>query len=219
MYISLVEHLPVDLVESSPRRDLMPDEVLYRRGETATSVYLVEQGRLRLFSFDTEGHSVPLYVVRPGECVSEAALFADTYCGDVRAEVRSRVHCFRKERLLEAFRRNPELSQRYMMEMARRFNSLRVRLELRNLRSARERVLQYLIASAPAGTDSFFIERPLKSIADDLGLAPESFYRTFTQLISEGLITRSKRLITLQRDAQRIALWAGPRDLRNVFPR
>ena len=201
MHISLLEHLPSTLLQASPSRDLMKGQMLYRRGERATGVFLVEQGRLRLYSVDAEGRDVPLYVIRHGECVSEAALFADTYCGNVMAEVRSRVRCFPKERLLDALHNDPELSSRYMSEMARRFNSLRVRLELRNLKSARERILQYLITSAPGSGDSLLIDRPLKSIADDLGLTPESLYRAFADLASSGKLTRTRKMIVLHRGA------------------
>jgi CRP-like cAMP-binding protein len=210
MYVSLVSWLPADLNEFSTTCDLMQGQVLYRRGEEALNVYLVEQGRLRLYSLDAEGRSVPLYVVRPNECVSEAALFADVYCGTVKAEIRSRVRGFPKHRLLEALRKNPELSERYMAEMARRFNSLRVRLELRNLRSARERVLQYLIAAAPVGGDTVLIDRPLKSVADDLGLSPESFYRALAVLASERLLSRNKRSVRLHRIPHGLSLCASP---------
>lgn len=197
MFATLLEHLPPVLLESSLRHNLKQDELLYRHGERAACVYLLEYGRLRMFSVDSEGRSVPLYVVRPGECVSEAALFSEIVCGNVAAEVRSRVRCFQKGPLLEMLGNNPELSLRYMMEMAQRFNDLRVRLELRNLRSARQRVLQYLITSAPVGKCDIIVDRPLKSIADDLGLTPESFYRTLAQLASERVVTRTKKLIIL----------------------
>lgn len=62
-----------------------------------------------------------------------------------------------------------------MAMMARRFNSVRIRLELRNMQSARERVLQYLVIATPPGEHTLTLDRPLKYIAEDLRLAPESF--------------------------------------------
>lgn len=189
------DRLPADLRAAVSYRDLAAGQMLYYRGDPANAIFAVERGRLRLFSYTSEGKQVPLYVVSPGECVSEAALFADAYCGDVVAEMPSRVAAFPKKPLLMAFQRDPAFAAEFMQKLTRRFNLLRVRLELRSLESARERILQYLLVTAPPGQTSVTLDRPLKSIADDLGLSHESFYRTLTALIKEGLITRTKAAI------------------------
>lgn len=199
MYRSLTTSLPSQLLESGLVQDLAPGRILYRRGESALRIYLVERGRLCLYSQDLEGHSIPLYVVRPQEFVSEAALFADVYCSDVVAELPSTVRAFPKQTIHEALQKSPSFSEWYMAEIARRFDSLRVRLELRSLRSARARVLQYLMTEASGGEATVSIDRPLKSLAEDVGLAPESFYRALSSLASEGLLSRTGRTITLLR--------------------
>ena len=186
------ERLPANLRAATVHRELDAGELLYRRGDEATAIFVVKRGRLRLFSYTTEGKPVPLYTIRPGECVSEAALYATNYCGDVIAEVASKVAIFSKKAVLDAFHENPFLSDEFGILMTRRFNLLRIRLELRNLQSASERILQYLQATVPPGEDTIKIDRPLKSIADDIGLTHESFYRTLTQLVKDGVIARRK---------------------------
>jgi CRP-like cAMP-binding protein len=99
--------------------------------------------------------------------------------------------------LLEVLRKRPELSEEFMAMMAKRFNEVRVRLELRNLQSARERVVQYLTIAVNPGNKEVVLDRPLKYIAEDLGLAPESFYRMLAQLVRDGLITRKGRSILI----------------------
>ncbi len=105
---------------------------------------------------------------------------------------------FPKGPLLTAFHEHPMLAAEFMALLAKRFNMLRIRLELRNLQSARERVLQYLHMTASPGKATVVIDRPLKSIADDLGLTHESFYRTLAQLATEGIITRKKGSIAFR---------------------
>jgi len=192
------ERLPPDLLARVTHRNLAAKEVLYHRGDKAVAVFAVERGRLQLFSYTTEGKSVPLYVIRAGECVAEAALFADHYCGDVVAEVPSRVAIFPKGPLLQAFHEQPALSDDFMARLTRRFNLLRIRLELRTVQSARERVLQYIRWIASPDQTSILLDRPLKSIAEDLGLTHESFYRTLSQLVKEGAIVRQKGRIHLK---------------------
>ncbi|MGI8960927.1 MAG: Crp/Fnr family transcriptional regulator [Bryobacteraceae bacterium] len=180
MFLLSPEKFPAELLADVNHRDLVPGEMLYRRGDQAIAVFAVEKGRLQLLSYSSDGKPVTIYVVRAGECVSEAALFADCYCSDVIAETASRVATFPKRSLLEALRKHPELSEEFMAMLARRFNAVRVRLELRNLQSARERVLHYLTLAITPGEDTLVQDRPLKYIAEDLGLAPESFSRTLS---------------------------------------
>ena len=198
MVLSRLQELPKCLLASTTCRRVEQGSFLYRRGDAAVSVFTLERGRLCLFSTTNEGSTVPFYIVYPGECVSEASLFADAYCGDVQAEVPSCVRVFPKAALLMAIRENPELAQEFMTAQARRFHALRIRLELRNLRSARERVLEYFRAMALPGEEAYPIDRPLKCVADDLGLSHESFYRTIAQLLKEGAIRREKRVIRLE---------------------
>ena len=192
------ECLPRELMATVRHRDLAAGEVLYRRGEKAEGVFVVEHGRMELFSYTTQGKNVPLYVTRAGECVAEAALFAKSYCGDVVAEIPSRVAMFLKEPLLRAFHQQPALADEFTALLTRRFNMLRVRLELRNLPSARERILQYLHLVASADGYSVLLDRPLKTLADDLGLTPESFYRQLAKLEREGLVSRRRGCIQLR---------------------
>jgi len=197
MFLVHPDRLPTDLLTTSSLRDLAPGEILYYGGDPAGAVYVVLQGRVQLFFYTTEGKQVPLYVARSGECVSEAALFADVYCSDVMAEVQSRVRGFPKEALQNTLRECPHLAAEFMALQAQRFNRMRINLELRALRSARERILQYLQMSSLDGLRAIYIDRPLKHIAEDLGLSHETFYRTLTQLIGEGLVLRTKRTLSL----------------------
>lgn len=187
--------LSAALQAAATHRELADGEFLYRRGDKAVAIFAVERGRLQLFSYTTEGRTVPLYTIRPGECVSEAALYAENYCGDVVAEVATRVVVFPKEAVLAAFHERPPLADEFGALMTRRFNLLRIRLELRTLQSASERVMQYLLVTAAPGENTIKLDRPLKSIADDLGLTHESFYRTLAQLVKNGTISRRKGLI------------------------
>lgn len=189
--------LPAEVILQVKHRDLAAAQVLYHRGDPALSVFAVERGRLVLFSHTSEGQRVPLYVVRPGEWVSEAALFADSYCGDVVAEIPSRVLSVPRSAMVSALQHHSDLAAHFMRMMARRFNVLRVRLELRALHSARDRIVQYVLEMAPPGEKTMQIDRPLKSIAEDLGLTHESFYRNLAQLVREGVIHRKKTEITL----------------------
>ena len=156
------------------------------------SLFALEYGRLQSWIATTDGKQILLYTVRSGECVLEEALFQDHHCSDVVAEIRSRVRSFPIAAVKATLRQRPDLAAEFMALQGNRFSALSLSLELRSLRSARSRIMQFIRASTPAGSN-----RTLKNIADDLGLTHEVFYRTLAQLIKEGLVRRTKRSITL----------------------
>ncbi|MDQ2949538.1 MAG: Crp/Fnr family transcriptional regulator [Acidobacteriota bacterium] len=197
MFLFQTERLPPELLAASTSRNLARGQYLYHQGEAAQAVFTVLSGRVQLCTTTIDGKQVPLYIVRAGECVAEAAVYADNYCSDVVAETKSRVRAFPKDVLQKMLFNHPQLAAESMMLQAKRCNTLRISLELRSLRSARERILLYLKVLALPQTKTVILDRPLKNIADDLGLTRESFYRTLNGLIDEGSVSRTGKVMRL----------------------
>lgn len=76
--------------------------------------------------------------------------------------------------------------------------ALRTRLELRNIRSARERVQTYLALNARADGRTIALKGTVKDLAAELGLTHEALYRTLSKLEAEGTIARTKDEIVLK---------------------
>ncbi len=74
-------------------------------------------------------------------------------------------------------------------------------MELRNIRSARERVLQYLRLRAGRHGRSIAIEGQLQDIAAELGMTREALYRTLARLEAEGFVRRIRTAILLEKFA------------------
>ena len=70
-------------------------------------------------------------------------------------------------------------------------------MELRNIRSARDRVLQYLRLRAGIGGRSIAVEGQLQDIAAEIGMTRETLYRTLAALQAEGRLTRTDTAILL----------------------
>jgi len=171
--------------------------VLFGQGDAATAIYIVESGRVRLLRRTLDDHLVALHTARAGDVFAEAALFSGTYHCDAVAAVASRVWRYPKDQLLPAFRANPDLSEAFMERLARQVQRLRSRLELRNIRSARERVFQYLLLVSGSDGRTVTLDGPLQDIAADLGLTREALYRTLAALEADGVISRRKQAIVI----------------------
>jgi CRP/FNR family transcriptional regulator, dissimilatory nitrate respiration regulator len=195
------DNLPDALQRVSLLRDLAAGETLFRQGEPATAIYQVESGRLRMIRRTIDDHPLSLHTARRGEFFAEASLFADTYHCDAVAATQTRVRIYPKAKVMAALRADPALAESFMARLARQLQDLRARMELRSIRSARERLLQYLrLLAGPEGR-VIAIEGHLQDLAAEIGLTREALYRTLATLEAKGALTRTKSTIVLKKFA------------------
>jgi CRP-like cAMP-binding protein len=191
--------IPAEACRLARRLLLTPEESLFRRGDEPKGLFLVESGEVRLTRVDTAGREIILFRAHDGDLLAEASLFSNVYHCDATAAAPSVVRLFPKAALLEGFDRDPRAAQGFMAMLARQVMSLRTRLENRNLKTARERVLHHLAYNVDGG--SVAITGDLKAMAAELGLSHETLYRTLASLEAEGAIARGRHEIRLLSDA------------------
>ena len=168
-----------------------------RGGDATRGFFLVRRGQIRLARFSASGRETLLFVAGPGERFAEASLFVETYHCDARAVAESSVACFPKSAALALLEGDAIARLELTADLARQVMELRSALTLRDVRSARERVLGYLVARTGVDGRTIAIGGPLKDIAAMIGLAPEVLYRTLAQLESERIIRRGNGIIEL----------------------
>lgn len=189
--------LPDPIRQRSKLRALAAGQTLFRRGDRATAIFEIEQGRLRLFRHTVDDREIILHTARPGDVFAEAALFSNAYKCDAVAEIDSTVRAYSKRELLAAFRDDPTLGEHFMAALAHQVHALRARLEERNIRSARERVMHHLALAAGEDGRTVSLDGTLMHLASEIGLTHEALYRTLTSLEKAGLITRAGSRIVL----------------------
>jgi CRP-like cAMP-binding protein len=195
-----VDWIPESVRKSAVRRTLEPGEMLFCREDRPDGLYLLERGEIRLTRTDADGREIVLFRAMPGETFAEASLFSETYHCDAVASLPSVVHLLPKSAVLKALASEPVIAQAFMATLARQVMTLRTRLENRNLRTARGRVLHYLGLEARGIDRVVRVNGNLKVLAAELGLTHESLYRTLATLEAEGVIDRGHgeiRLTTL----------------------
>ncbi|RWB97394.1 MAG: Crp/Fnr family transcriptional regulator [Mesorhizobium sp.] len=174
-------------------------EILFRKDDATVGIYEIEEGQVRLSRIDQTGREVILHVAGAGDLIAEASLFSKVYHCDAVAVTDARARLYPKEALLTEFRRNPEAAEAFASRLAHELMALRTRLELRNIRSARERLLNYLALNAGADGRTMALKGTVKDLAAELGLTHEALYRTLGQLEAEGTIVRTKDKIVLKK--------------------
>lgn len=189
--------LPPDL--RTTRHILIPGQILLQQGEPAKNIYWVESGQLRLVSFVNQ-RMITHYFVGRGELLAESALQFDTYGCTVMAETPAEVLAIPTDEFAAALKQSPKLSELYLANLTRRFQSTKDLLELRSISSARDRILHYLLQRRSDGQTTVTLDKPLKLLASDLAMTPEGLSRLLSRLQSEGIITRKKRSISFSKE-------------------
>ncbi|MEM7757801.1 MAG: Crp/Fnr family transcriptional regulator [Cyanobacteria bacterium P01_A01_bin.40] len=193
------EELPAELQNIATYKDIAAKQIIFQQEETSKSIYFLLEGQLRLVSF-TQERIINHLFIRPGESFAEVALFADTYLCTAIADIPSRLAVIDKEVFHQALRNLPDLATLYINQLIYRFKTIKTLLDLRSIRSARERLLHYLLLKVESSSRTLVLQHPLKDMAIELGLSTEALSRTLARLQEEGMITRKKRSITLNED-------------------
>ncbi len=197
MDFSAPDSLPPELLQEARERELVPGQVLFHHQDTAQYVFAVKEGRIRIGRYTCEGNLVIFQTVRAGESFAESALFTETYQCNAVVEKLSRIICYPKNLVWQALQNKPDLALNLLPKLARKSQSLKNLLELRSIRSARERILQYLSFSVSPGQSQIIFDRSYKDIATELGLSAEVLYRSLSELERSGVISRQGREIKL----------------------
>ncbi len=202
MNLSDIRRLPEFLSNQIKVQNLVVGETLFRQGDKASIFYVVTSGRIKLIRYLDQGQISTFEIVRASDTLAEIALFADIYTCTAIAETDAEVIAYPKEELLTVLRTYPDLAEDFMAMLVKKIQSLKFRLELRDIRIAHERVLHYLrhLVNFPEET-TVVLDRPLKDIAGDLGFTPETLSRALIRLETDGAIARQEKMIILHNNS------------------
>ncbi len=183
------------------RSVLAPGEALFRQGDPANRVFMIERGRVRMVRHLASGEAVAVHTGRAGELFAEGALFATAYQCDGLAPEAAVVLACAKANVLEAFAASPSLGLELLERVTQQLHATRALVELRDIRSAEMRVLRHLQLRADAA-GAVALEGRLLEAAAELGLTHEAYYRALAALARQGAIQRSRRRVQLLRPTQ-----------------
>lgn len=182
-------------------RRLAAGEALFHKGDSAFGIFRLIIGQIWLVRVTPEGIEVPMHRPRPGELFAEASLFSARYHCDAVALAESEVLLYPKAEIVQQLKKNEEEMWAFAGEMAQRLQGLRTQLEIRQIRSAPQRVLQSLQLRSDAD-GHWTPDGTLKQFAEEIGLSHEALYRALATLKKEGCIKRDNgqiRLVTTKK--------------------
>lgn len=158
--------------------------VLAHQGSVPQSIFCVLRGELRLVRHDRDGHELIVQRVVRG-FVAEASLDMPAYhCHVMVAARASRWLRWPVAAFRQALVEDPNFQTAWRGVLAQEVRRLRAQTERLMLHSAAERVLHYVACEGRSG--ALRLSQPRNAWAAELGLSPETLYRTLRRLRETG---------------------------------
>lgn len=171
-------------------------ELIFQRGEPCGRLFVLLTGHVKLAVPSDRGQERVIEFLSPGDAFGEAALLTDHLTiADAQALDDCELLALRAEDVMTAVTKVPRFAQQLLTTLSRRVESLFRDMESVSLRSAAQRVAEYLLRQPRVGNQA---KLPFhkRAIASKLGLQPETFSRSLQQLAANGLISvRGARVI------------------------
>ena len=200
------------LAAATTRRTLKRGEILFRKGDVLTGMYVVVYGEIRLIS-RTPARGRLTGVIGSGHSFGEPVMFLERPAL-VEAQAASDALLLHvpKEAVFEEIERSPKFARRMIAGLSQRVEGLVRELERQTIGSGRERFIEYLLRRCRDRSDPIHIVLPASkaAIASQLNLTPEHFSRVLHELAHEGLLQIDGRKIIFQ-DPGRLAAAASSR--------
>ena len=175
---------------------LAKGDSLFKQKDDIVNIFYIKSGRVQLTRNTIDGTSVILHTGQQGETIAEASLFSDHYHCSAIATLPSEIHYINKNKLLNHLKENPQDMQKLLYVFASQVRDLRTINEIKNIRSANERILTF-IRNNVNNEKIMVLDSSLKDIAHKIGLTHETFYRELKKLAESGVILKTEEVIKL----------------------
>lgn len=189
--------------------------VLFRTGDRCTGLYLVLDGRVRVYRTAPDGREQTLAVEGPGRPVAELPLVdGGEYPATAVTSTPSRLMFLPRGEFEHAFRSDPAVAAAVVHALGRRLRHLVQLVETVAFRDVAARLAMWLADHADrtgivsGNAVAFSLDRTQDELAAELGTARESVSRALKQLTAKGLIHSRKGSRLVVSPPDHLRAWA-----------
>jgi CRP/FNR family transcriptional regulator, anaerobic regulatory protein len=175
-------HAPIDDLEIGANQPLV------RMGETATSLYTLRAGMIKLVRNTVDGRQRIVRILRSGDVVGLEALMGPTYDSDAIALTPIKVCRLPLQVIQRLNRETPRLHQRLLEKWHRSLKEADDWLADLNFGNARQRVAGLILKMRSTGDASMVSLFSREDMGAMLDLKLETVSRTLNAFVREGLI-------------------------------
>jgi CRP/FNR family transcriptional regulator len=168
-------------------------QMLFRVGEPVEHIYFVLQGELLAVRYLPDGSEAVMQRARTGEFFAQSAMAVKRYSCDARAGELTLIARLPVRTVLDTIATDGPFALAFAAQLAGDLRRQCTRVERLRIKRARDRVLHYLVCEGPL----ILPGRKLQDWARELGLEPETLYRSLAELQANGELVRETGAIRL----------------------
>lgn len=182
-------------------RSYPKNTVIVTEGDRTDSLYVILEGRVKVFVSDEAGHDVVLVTQGPGEYFGELVLDEGPRSASVMTLVPSRLLVVSQKDFRDFIARNPAFALNLVEKLIARVRALTASVKSLALMDVYGRVARLLLELAEEGDGGLVIPQRLtqQDIASRIGASREMVSRILKDLSTGGYLSRSRSGIVLHR--------------------
>ena len=192
----LPDYFPQSLIASSRLLSLKKGEHLFQREDQVDALFYIIKGELIALRYQHDGKPAIMMRNIAGEIFAPASMNMSIYPCSAEATKTTKLLKIPLNSINEHIASHPDFARYYIQSLADNLKKQCARSERLRLKSTKERVLHFISCESPSGTE-ITLSCPTSKWAEELGVEPESLYRTLSEMEKEGVIEREKRFIKI----------------------
>jgi CRP/FNR family transcriptional regulator, cyclic AMP receptor protein len=175
--------------------------IIFSEGDPTDALYILIEGRVRIYVADTNGKEVTLNTQGPGEYFGEMTLDGGARSASVITLEPCRVLLVRRESLRQLFETNPDFALHLLHKLIHRIRVLTERVKSLALQDVYGRFRGMLEELAVTDGDVRVVGKLTQAdIASRIGASREMVSRILSDLKVGGYVSHTRRAIVIHRD-------------------
>lgn len=190
------------LARCAVERRYKKNTVILTKGDLSDSIYLIIDGRVRVYLDDEEGNEITIATYGQGECFGELALFSGApRAANVVTLEESRFSIISRDAFLQFLGKYPKVSYRIIQALVTRIQSMTEDINVLALFDVYGRVRHLLLKMAEDSNGMRITERVThQEIANMVGSSREMVSRILRDLKVGGYISVDQKRIILEKE-------------------
>lgn len=166
-------------------------EFIYRPEESSDSLYIINNGLVRIFNSTESGKEQLLRFLSPGDFTGEMALFRSAKHESFAEAMKDTTVCMlTQDDLQPLLAKYPAISLKIMEEFSNRLDQSEKQTTLVATEKVEARLAMFLVELLDRGANELELPMTKKDLASYLGTTPETVSRKLASLEDQGYITQ-----------------------------
>lgn len=191
LFQGLSEDALQHILENSTLQDFKKDQILVHQGDTPAHVYFILEGLIRSFRSNSEGGEATIRMLGAGDTCMEAVIFMGSP-SPITVQTLSDAHLILiPEKFMKSFTlQDTQFANNLLKIVTHHYKNAMHQIDAMATKTPVQRVGYYFLQQhMEQGSDHMDFELPFKksTIANHLGMTPETFSRALLQIKKTGV--------------------------------